>query len=155
MHDGLAVAPVRVPKMLLIGLNRSPSTRRVAITLKAYHVAFAHKPLSGFDGRSEVRALNPLGRIPALVLDDDEVLIDSWAIIDHLDEVYGGERQLTPRTGPNRRAVLRVAAMMMGACDKGLQRRMRAITRRRKSSTNHGSTTASHRWPTHSRLSTR
>jgi glutathione S-transferase len=107
--------------MLLIGVNRSPYTRRVAITLTAYGVAYEQKCVSGFGEREEVRAANPLGRIPALVLDNGETLIDSGAIIDHLDEVYGGERPLTPASGADRRAVLKVAAIMMGACDKALQ----------------------------------
>jgi glutathione S-transferase len=104
--------------MLLIGVNRSPYTRRVAITLAAYGMAFEQKALTGFDHRDEVRGSNPLGRIPALVLGSGEVLVDSAAIIDHLDEVYGRERALTPSAGPERREVLKVAAMMMGACDK-------------------------------------
>jgi len=107
--------------MLLIGVNRSPYTRRVAITLKAYGVLFGQQPLSGFANRAEVRASNPLGRIPALVLDNGETLLDSGAIIDHLDETYGRDRALTPAAGADRRAVLKVAALMMGACDKGLQ----------------------------------
>jgi len=107
--------------MMLIGVNRSPYTRRVAITLKAYDVPFEQRPLSGFADRAEVRASNPLGRIPALVLDDGETLIDSGAIIDHLDETYGRDRALTPASGADRRAVLKIAALMMGACDKGLQ----------------------------------
>jgi glutathione S-transferase len=106
--------------MLLIGVNRSPFTRRVAITLNIYGVPFEQRALSGFDNRADVRASNPLGRIPALVLGSGETLIDSNAIIDHLDEVYGGDRPLTPRGGPERRAVLKVAAMMMGACEKCL-----------------------------------
>jgi glutathione S-transferase len=107
--------------MLLIGVNRSPYTRRVAITLTAYGVAYAQKCVSGFGNREEVRAANPLGRIPALVLDSGETLVDSGAIVDYLDEVHGGERPLTPASGADRRAVLKVAAMMMGACDKALQ----------------------------------
>lgn len=107
--------------MMLIGVNRSPYTRRVAITLKAYDVPFEQRPLSGFADRAEVRASNPLGRIPALVLDTGETLIDSGAIIDHLDETYGRDRALTPASGADRRAVLKVAALMMGACDKALQ----------------------------------
>jgi glutathione S-transferase len=106
--------------MQLIGVNRSPYTRRVAITLKLYGVPFEQRDLSGFGDRAEVRLANPLGRIPALVLDDGETLIDSGAIIDHLDQTYGGEHPLTPAGGAERRAVLRVAALMMGACDKGL-----------------------------------
>ena len=68
-----------------------------------------------------MHASNPLGRIPALVLDSGETLIDSGAIVDHLDEAYGGNQPLTPDAGTDRRAVLKVAALMMGACDKGLQ----------------------------------
>ena len=90
----LVPAASRLPKidrpgarMLLIGVNRSPLTRRVAITLNIYGVPFEQRALSGFDNRAEVRASNPLGRIPALVLDSGETLIDSNAIIDHLDEV--------------------------------------------------------------------
>lgn len=75
--------------MRLIGVNRSPFTRRVAITLHIYGVAFEQRPLNGFGHRAEVRAANPLGRIPALVLDNGETLIDSGAIIDYLDEVHG------------------------------------------------------------------
>ena len=107
--------------MRLIGVNRSPYTRRVAITLAALGVPYEQRCVSGFGNREEVRGHNPLGRIPALVLDDGETLIDSNAIVDHLDETYGGEQPTVPRSGADRRAVLRVAAMMMGACDKGLQ----------------------------------
>lgn len=107
--------------MLLIGVNRSPYTRRVAITLEAYGVRYEQRAVSGFGDREEVRRANPLGRIPALVLDGGETLIDSAAIVDHLDEAFGGEHTLTPREGAERRAVQRVAALMMGACDKGLQ----------------------------------
>ena len=96
--------------MLLIGVNRSPYTRRVAITLQAYGVAYEQQALSGFGNRAEVRAKNPLGRIPALVLDNGEVLLDSGAIIDHLDEAYGRDRALTPAAGADRRAVLTARA---------------------------------------------
>ena len=45
--------------MLLIGVNRSPYTRRVAITLQAYGVAYEQQTLSGFGNRAEVRAKIP------------------------------------------------------------------------------------------------
>jgi glutathione S-transferase len=106
--------------MQLIGVNRSPYTRRVAITLQHYGIPYEQRDLSGFGNRAEVRAANPLGRIPALVLDGGETLIDSAAIVDHLDEAHGGDLPSTPRGSADRRAVLKVAAMMMGACDKGL-----------------------------------
>jgi glutathione S-transferase len=106
--------------MLLIGVNRSPYTRRVAITLQVYGLPYEQRALSGFGDRDAVRGLNPLGRIPVLVLDSGGALIDSAVIIDYLDELYGRDRALTPPAGPERRAVLNIAAIMMGACDKFL-----------------------------------
>ena len=107
--------------MKLVGVNRSPFTRRVAITLEAYGMPYEQLPLSGFNDRAQVRTSNPLGRIPALILDNGDVLVDSGAIVDYLDEAIGRDRALTPVAGSDRRAVLKIAAIMMGACDKGLQ----------------------------------
>ena len=84
----------------------------MAITLEVYGMPYQQLPLSGFNDRAEVRASNPLGRIPALILDNGEVLVDSGAIIDYLDETFGRDRALTPAAGPDRRAVLKVAAIM-------------------------------------------
>ena len=106
--------------MLLIGVNRSPYTRRVAITLQHYGMPYETRDLTGFDNWEELKITNPLGRIPTLVLDDGEALVDSGAIVDHLDEVHGPEGALIPPNGAGRRAVLRLASLMMGACDKGL-----------------------------------
>jgi glutathione S-transferase len=92
-----------------------------------------------------VRAGNPLGRIPALVLECGETLVDSAAIIDHLDEAFGRERALTPAAGAERRAVLRVAALMMGACDKLLAAAYERNRKPPERSTSHGSTIASRR----------
>jgi glutathione S-transferase len=45
--------------MLLVGVNRSPFTRRVAITLNIYGIPFEQRELSGFGNRDEVRAWPP------------------------------------------------------------------------------------------------
>ena len=87
-------------------------------------MAFEQQALSGFGNRAAVQAVNPLGRIPALVLDSGEVLVDSAAIIDHLDETHGRDRRADAAARRERRAVLRVAALMMGACDKLLAGRL-------------------------------
>jgi len=46
--------------MQLIGVNRSPYTSRVAITLRLYGVPFEQRDLSGFGNRAEVRAGPPI-----------------------------------------------------------------------------------------------
>jgi glutathione S-transferase len=107
--------------MELIGYNESPFVRRVAVTLRLYGIPFEQRAVATSD-RATIEPLNPLGRIPALVLDDGagggEALIDSTMILDYLDELAGPEKALTPRGGAERRAVNRLVAVALGTCEK-------------------------------------
>jgi glutathione S-transferase len=107
--------------MILIGQFDSPFVRRVAVTLNHYHMPFTRNPLSIFRNADEVQKINPLLRVPALVLETGEALIDSHAIIDHLDEMAGPARALTPRNGPERRKVLRAVSVAAGTAEKVVQ----------------------------------
>ena len=60
---------------------------------------------------------NPLNRIPTLELDDAEVLVESGAILDALDEIAGPDKALTPPPGPQRRKVMKVMAVAFGAME--------------------------------------
>lgn len=106
--------------MILIGQYDSPFVRRVGLALALYGIAFEHRPWSVFGDGERIRALNPLMRVPTLLLDDGEVLFDSVSIIDCLDELAGAERALCPRAGPLRRQVLGVVALAMGAAEKAV-----------------------------------
>src|ERR1700760_1684712 len=77
--------------MFLIGQYDSPFVRRVAIALKLYGLPFDHKPWSTFGDADQIAPFNPLRRVPTLVLDSGESLIDSTAILDYLDELVGPE----------------------------------------------------------------
>lgn len=107
--------------MLLIGRNMSPFTRRVAVTLGMLDLEFEYQSLTAWNNLDELRRLNPVGRIPALVLEGGEVLVDSAAILDYLDEFAGPERALIPPTGQLRRDVLRLTAVAVGAMEKAAQ----------------------------------
>jgi glutathione S-transferase len=104
--------------MILVGQYDSPYVRRVAISLRVLGFAYDHDTRSVFGDFDSMRRTNPLGRIPSLVLDGGEVLIDSGAILDWLDEQAGPERALIPKQGPARRQALRRIAMAAGAIDK-------------------------------------
>jgi len=106
--------------MILIGQYDSPFVRRVGIALALYGLAFEHRPWSVFGEGDQVRAFNPLMRVPTLVLDDGEVLFDSVSIIDCLDELAGEDNALCPRAGPRRRHILAVVALAMGAAEKAV-----------------------------------
>ncbi len=107
--------------MILVGRYRSPFVRRVAVTLRLYDMPFERRVISVWDDLPEVREYNPLGRVPALILDDGEVLVDSSAIIDHLDDAAGPERALTPAPGAERRRVQRLVALALGVLEKAAQ----------------------------------
>src|SRR5262245_49245462 len=104
--------------MILVGQYDSPYVRRVAISLHLLGLPFERDTRSVFADAEAMRRVNPLGRIPSLVLDDGEVLIDSAAILDHIDQTVGPGRALVPATGAVRRQALRIVALGSGAVDK-------------------------------------
>lgn len=104
--------------MILVGQYDSPFVRRVAVSLQTLGFAYEHDTRSVFGDFEAMRQINPLGRIPSLVLDGGEMLIDSAAILDWLDQEVGPERALVPAGGAQRRRVLRLMALAAGAIDK-------------------------------------
>ncbi|MGE0238273.1 MAG: glutathione S-transferase family protein [Parvibaculaceae bacterium] len=104
--------------MILVGQFDSPFVRRVAVTLHHYHLRFERNRLSVFN--PAMVDINPLMRVPALIIDGDETLYDSAAIIDYLDELAGPQKALIPRNGDERRRVLQALALATGAIEKAI-----------------------------------
>jgi glutathione S-transferase len=106
--------------MILIGMFDSPFVRRVAITMKLLAIPFEHRNWSVGKDFDLIREFNPLGRVPTLVLDDGEPLIESAAILDYLDDFVGPARALLPPAGRERREALRAMSIAVGAAEKGV-----------------------------------
>src|SRR5258708_13787676 len=106
--------------MILIGQFDSPFVRRVGIALRFYDLPFEHRPWSTFGDAGKIAPYNPLRRVPTLVLDDGEVLIESAAILDHLDQTVGPSRAMIAKDGPRRREALKVCALATGLGDKAV-----------------------------------
>ncbi|HEY2706562.1 MAG TPA: glutathione S-transferase family protein [Caulobacteraceae bacterium] len=106
--------------MILIGQFDSPFVRRVAIALRLYEIPFEHWPWSVWADADKLAPINPLRRVPTLILDDGEVLIESAAILDALDEIVGPVRAMQPGAGAERRRGLRVCALATGLGDKAV-----------------------------------
>jgi glutathione S-transferase len=106
--------------MILIGQYDSPFVRRVGIALRLYGLEFEHKPLSVFADAAELGALNPLMRVPTLVLEDGFVLTDSHMILDYLDHMVNKKLVMTPRHEPARSRALKVATLATGLADKAV-----------------------------------
>lgn len=103
----------------LIGMFDSPFVRPVAISMKLFGMPFEHLNWSVGKDFDRIREYNPLGRVPTLVLDDGEALMEASAILDFLDERAGPERALLPKSGHERRTALRLIAIATGATEKG------------------------------------
>ncbi|HEY1931089.1 MAG TPA: glutathione S-transferase family protein [Acetobacteraceae bacterium] len=106
--------------MILIGQYDSPFVRRVAIALRLYDLPFEHRPWSVFGEGERIAAFNPLRRVPTLVLDSGEVVIESSAILDHLDDVVGPSRAMIAHSGDLRRRALKICALATGMADKAV-----------------------------------
>ena len=105
---------------VLFGRFLSPYVRRVAVTLNIYGIEFEHKVISAVGDEAEREAINPVGRVPALQLPSGELLIDSAAMLDHLDEMANPAMSLTPPAGAARRSALRRLAIATGAIDRSM-----------------------------------
>jgi glutathione S-transferase len=106
--------------MILIGQYDSPFVRRVAIALHHYGLPFEHRPWSVWGNAAQIAQYNPLRRVPTLLLDDGCALVETFAILDSIDELVPAERTLVPRSGTARRDILRVAALAGGVADKAV-----------------------------------
>lgn len=106
--------------MILIGQFDSPFVRRVAIALRLYDIPFEHRPWSVFGEGDRIAEFNPLRRVPTLVLDNGEVLIESSAILDYLDGQIGPSGALIAAHGDLRRHALKICALATGLADKAV-----------------------------------
>lgn len=106
--------------MILIGRNLSPFVRRCAVTMEVLGVEYELKVMNTAEDAPELMKFNPLARVPALVLDDGEAIVDSNAILDHLLLTYDTDRKLMPSGGAERRAVMNLSGIALGAMEKGI-----------------------------------
>lgn len=104
--------------MILIGQYDSPFVRRVGIALTLYGLPFEHRPWSVFGDADRVQALNPLMRVPTLVLDDGFVLTDSHMMLDYLDSLVPDP--MFPRAEPARHVALKIATLGTGLAEKAV-----------------------------------
>jgi maleylacetoacetate isomerase len=105
--------------MKLYTYFRSSAAYRVRIALNLKGIGYESIPIhlikdGGRQHSAEFRAINPHGRVPALALDSGDILTQSMAIIEYLDETHP-KPALLP-IDPVKRARVRAFAQTI-ACD--------------------------------------
>ena len=99
----------------------SPFVRkiRIAASLLGLEREIAVELADTTDPGDSVRRQNPLGKIPALVLEDGMVLFDSRVILEYLDHRAGGGR-IIPSDAAARFVALRLQALADGIMDASI-----------------------------------
>lgn len=107
--------------MILYGRMLSPFARRLAVAagLQEHRIERRDLMVTG-DDFAKVRAMNPVGRIPVLELEDGTRLIDGFAIQDWLDETSPNGVRMLPAAGVARRDALQRLAVGAGTAEKAV-----------------------------------
>ena len=108
----------------------SPFARKVRIAAAALELDDRIEVLAAdtSDPGDSLRAQNPLGKIPALVLESGEVLYDSAVIVEYLDFLAGGGK-LIPRDSAPRFRSLTQQALADGIMDAAVLLRYETLWR--------------------------
>ncbi len=107
--------------MQLLSSPTSPFARKARVMILERGLDVEVVGANPFGAAEEVGALrraNPLGKIPALILDDGQVLFDSPVICEYLDTL-GDAAPLVPKSGPARWTALRRQALGDGVAEAG------------------------------------
>ncbi len=99
----------------------SPFVRRVAISMQMLGLHYRHRPLSIFESFDEFRTVHPLVKVPTLVCDDGEMLVDSTLIIDFLESLAGPDKNLYPADSSARRTALQQIGEALVGMEKVVQ----------------------------------
>jgi glutathione S-transferase len=119
--------------MKLLGSLASPYTRKVRVVLAEKKIECDLSMVDVQPIDNPVNAHNPLGKIPALLLDDGTALYDSRVIVEFLDAVSPISRLIPDDTRP-RAAVRRWEALADGVLDAALLVRYEALRDKRERS---------------------
>jgi glutathione S-transferase len=106
--------------MQLLYAATSPFVRKVVVLAAETGLAGDIERIDAnpWDPEGNVPQVNPLGKVPALILDDGRVLMDSKLICEYLDSLHDGPKMYPE--APERWETLRLAGLAEGALEAAL-----------------------------------
>jgi glutathione S-transferase len=106
--------------LVLRSSSASPFGRKVKLTASILGLSDRIQIVDAdtLNPEDSIRQQNPLGKIPALILEDGDVLYDSRVIVDYLDHLAGGGGVIP--NGAGRFSALRDQALADGIMDAAL-----------------------------------
>lgn len=112
--------------MKLLGTLTSPYVRKARVVLAEKKIDFEWIPDSPSDPDSIARRINPLARVPVLVLDDETPIFDSPVIVEYLDNLAPNNK-LLPKANRERIEVKRWEALADGLLDAAVGIRLELL----------------------------
>jgi glutathione S-transferase len=110
----------------------SPFARKVRIAAIELglidKIAFVPTSVTPGTPNDEYTRITPLKKLPVLILDNGDVILDSYVIVEYLDELAGGGK-LIPANGAARWTVKSEHSMLQGMLDSMLLCRYEAMVR--------------------------
>jgi glutathione S-transferase len=109
--------------MKLLHSPTSPYARKVRIVAAEKKLELELELADPWNPNPELAKVNPLGKVPALIMDDGTSVFDSRVIVEYLDGLSPVHR-LIPDTSRDRIAVKRWEAVADGLCDAAILARL-------------------------------
>jgi glutathione S-transferase len=106
--------------MKLLGTNTSPYVRKVRLVLLEKNIPHIYLVDAPNDPGSQVARVNPLGRIPALILDDETCIYDSPVIAEYVDTLNDNLKLIPRHDVLARMRVKRWEALADGIMDSAI-----------------------------------
>lgn len=106
--------------MKLLGTNTSPYVRKVRLVLLEKNISHTYLIDVPNDPGSQVARINPLGRIPALVLEDKTCVYDSTVIAEYVDTLNDTPKLIPRHDVMARMRVKRWEALADGIMDSAI-----------------------------------
>jgi glutathione S-transferase len=113
--------------MKLLGTNTSPYVRKVRLMLLEKNISHDYSIAPPRDPGGQVARVNPLGRIPALILDDETCVFDSPVITEYVDTLNDRPILIPRMDSIARMRVKRWEALADGIMDSAVAVRTESI----------------------------
>jgi glutathione S-transferase len=118
--------------MKLTFTQASPFARKVRIAAIELglidRIEFVPTAVAPGQANDDYSKITPLKKLPALILDEGSVILDSFVIVEYLDELAGGGK-LIPASGPDKWKVRSDHALLQGMLDSMLLCRYEKMVR--------------------------
>lgn len=108
--------------MQIWGSRTSPYVRKVRVFAIERGVSFDFVEEDPWKKREQLLRLNPLGKVPVMVLDDGRVFFDSLAIVQVLDEIGPPAGRMLPSSGTALWNAMKWHALSQGIIDAVVNR---------------------------------